>query len=338
MMKKIKALSLIGLVILIFSCSKDDLVNQLLLIPYPSSFPASIYKFENNLPTNNGFNLGKKLFYDPGLSIDGTVSCGTCHQQFAGFSNLDHTTSHGINNCFGERNSPVLFNLIWKDNLFLDGGVKNLEVAPLNALTNTCEMGNDISKILVYLKSKTEYQTAFKSAFEGEEITSQKMLWALAQFTGMMISAESKYDQVKAGKDTFSASENSGYTLFKQKCASCHQEPLFTDNSFRNNGLDITSLDLGRANITSIKSDEGKFKVPTLRNIEFSRPYMHDGRYSSLETVLNHYQNGIKMNENLDPMLYTNLDLSAQNKVDIIAFLKTLTDYKFLKNPIFNEN
>ena len=126
--------------------------------------------------------------------------------------------------------------------------------------------------------------------------------------------------------------------MFKQQCASCHQEPLFTDNSFRNNGLDITSLDLGRANITSIKSDEGKFKVPTLRNIEFSRPYMHDGRFSSLEAVLNHYQNGIKMNENLDPMLYSNLDLSAQNKVDIIAFLKTLTDYKFLKNPIFNEN
>ncbi|MBK0384000.1 c-type cytochrome [Pedobacter sp. SD-b] len=319
------------------SCAKDKDLNKLLSIEIPNGFPQPVYQFTDNQPTQKGFDLGKMLFYDQGLSKDGTVSCGDCHQQFAGFGNLDHATSHGVDNCFGARNAPVLFNLAFKDNYFLDGGVTNLELAPLNAMTNPCEMANDLNKILAYLKSEPKYQQAFQKAFDSDEITSQKMFRALAQFEGMFISADSKYDQVKARKAQFTDQEENGYQLFKAKCASCHKEPLFTDNSFRNNGLDIVSTDPGRATITALTADEGKFKVPTLRNIEVSRPYMHDGRFKTLEQVLDHYQNNIQPNKNLDPILKQNLALSDSNKTDIICFLKTLTDHTFLKNPKFSE-
>ncbi|OAQ39938.1 cytochrome-c peroxidase [Pedobacter psychrophilus] len=319
------------------SCAKDKDLNKFLSIEIPAGFPQPVYQFTNNQPTQKGFDLGRMLFYDQGLSKDGTVSCGDCHQQFAGFGNLDHATSHGVDNCFGKRNAPVLFNLTFKDNFFLDGGVTNLELAPLNAMTDPCEMANDLNKILVYLKSKPEYQQAFQKAFDSDEITSQKMFRALAQFQGMMISADSKYDQVKAKTAQFTDQELRGYQLFSAKCASCHKEPLFSDNSFRNNGLDITSLDLGRSTITSLASDDGKFKVPTLRNVEVSRPYMHDGRFKTLEQVLDHYQNNIKPNKNLDPLLKQDLALTDTYKADIIAFLKTLTDLTFLKNPKYSE-
>ncbi len=328
---------LLALVVFAISCSKDGQTNHDLKVEIPDGFPEPVYTFQNNQPTERGFELGKMLFYDPGLSVDGTVSCGTCHQQFAGFANLDHSTSHGVNNCFGKRNAPVIFNLIWKDNLFLDGGVKNLEVAPLNALTDSCEMRNELNNILNYLKNKPEYQQKFARAFDSDEITSQKILKALAQFTGTMVSADSRYDQMKKGKLAFTTQENSGLQLFRQKCENCHKEPLFSDNSFRNNGLDLTSYDLGRATITELPADEGKFKVPTLRNVEVSRPYMHDGRFKNLEEVLDHYQNGIKTNKNLDPLL-KELSLTDQDKADIIAFLKTLTDHTFLKNQKFSEN
>lgn len=338
-MKKLIALSVISFLVFTIACTKnEEETNKPLSLNIPSAFPKPIYNFENNQLTEQGFELGKKLFYDAGLSIDGTVSCGSCHQQFAGFANLDHDLSHGVDNCFGKRNSPVLINMIWKDDFFQDGGAKNIEISPLNAMVDPCEMANDINNILMYLKNKPEYQKQFKRAFGTDVITSQNMLKALTQFMGSLISAESKYDDVKAGKATFTPQEDNGYQLFIQKCATCHTEPLFTDNSFKNNGLDIVAQDLGRALITTITSDEAKFKVPTLRNIEVSRPYMHDGRFKTLEQVLNHYQNGIQNHQNLDPDLKQGLALSNQDKAELIAFLKTLTDNKFLKNPQFSEN
>ena len=338
-MKKLIALSIISFLVFTIACTKNDQeVNRPLSLNIPNSFPKPLYSFENNQLTEQGFELGKKLFYDAGLSIDGTVSCGSCHQQFAGFANLDHDVSHGVDNCFGKRNSPVLINMIWKDDFFHDGGAKNIEISPLNAMVDPCEMANDINNILAYLRNKPEYQKQFKRAFGTDEITSQNMLWAFTQFMGSLISAESKYDNVKAGKATFTSEEEKGYQLFIQKCASCHQEPLFTDNSFRNNGLDLVSKDLGRAIITTVIPDEGKFKVPTLRNIEVSRPYMHDGRFQTLEQVLNHYQNEIKNHKNLDAILKQGIALSNQDKTNLIAFLKTLTDNNFLKNPKFSEN
>ncbi|MEO5911868.1 MAG: cytochrome c peroxidase [Pelobium sp.] len=336
-MKKITTLFIVGCIVFLISCAKDKDLNKLLSIEIPDGFPQSVYTFKDNQPTQKGFDLGKMLFYDQGLSKDGTVSCGDCHQQFAGFANLDHATSHGVDNCFGKRNAPALFNLTYKDNFFLDGGVTNLELVPFNAMTDPCEMANDLNKILAYLKSEPKYQQAFQKAFDSEEITSQKMFRALAQFQGMMVSADSKYDKVKAGKSQFTDQEQRGYQLFVAKCASCHKEPLFSDNSFRNNGLDLISEDTGRGKISDLATDDGKFKVPTLRNIEVSRPYMHDGRFKTLEQVLDHYQKDIKANKNLDPILKQDLALTDINKADIIAFLKTLTDHTFLKNPIFSE-
>lgn len=337
-MKKAAVFSIIGVLIFAISCTKDNDINKLINVVVPNGFPALVYDFKDNAPTQKGFDLGKKLFYDPGISKDGTVSCGTCHQQFAAFANLDHPTSHGVDNCFGKRNAPVLFNLVWRDNFLHDGGVKNLELVPLNAVVDACEMANNVTDVLTYLKSKPDYQTAFRKAFNSDEITSQKMLKALAQFTGLMISADSKYDKVKANKESFTPQEQAGYTLFLQKCATCHTEPLFSDNSFRNNGLDEVYFDKGRAIITELSTDEDKFKVPTLRNIELSSPYMHNGRFKTLEQVLNHYQNGIKANKNLDPIFSTGLNLGQDDKTNIITFLKTLTDYSFIKNPIFSEN
>ncbi|MFC5282080.1 cytochrome-c peroxidase [Pedobacter alpinus] len=337
-MKKASIFSIIGIIIFMVSCAKDNDINKIINVVIPNGFPALEYDFKDNQPTQKGFDLGKKLFYDPGISKDGTVSCGTCHQQFAGFANLDHTTSHGVDNCFGKRNAPVMFNLVWRDNFLHDGGIKNLELVPLNAMVDECEMANDVITILNYLKSKPDYLTAFRKAFDSDEITSQKMLKALAQFTGLMISADSKYDKVNAKKESFTPQEQAGYALFLQKCASCHTEPLFSDNSFRNNGLDLVYFDKGRSTITDLATDDDKFKVPTLRNIELSSPYMHDGRFKTLEQVLDHYQNNIKNNKNLDPVFSKSLGLSNDDKNNIIVFLKTLTDYTFIKNPIFSEN
>ncbi len=337
-MKKLSVLGFIGILLFLFSCQKEDAEsNRLLNVVFPDYFPAPAYDFGANPPTEQGFELGKKLFYDANLSADATVSCGSCHQQFAGFANLDHETSHGVDNCFGKRNAPVLFNLIWKDNLLLDGGIKNLELVPLNAIADTCEMATSLSAVMEYLNGNSTYKRQFKQAFGTSEITSQKMLFALAQFTGMMISDDSKYDQVKQGKTTFTEEEQKGYQLFKTNCGQCHTEPLFTDNSFRNNGLDIISSDNGRAHITELITDEGKFKVPTLRNIEVSRPYMHDGRLSTLNEVLEHYSTGIKNHSNLDPILKNGISLNSEEKISLLAFLKTLTDQTFLKNPKFSE-
>lgn len=337
-MKKFIVLLFISLLVITISCSKNEEINKKLNLEIPSNFPTQHYNFDQNPLTEQGFELGKMLFYDPKLSLDGSVSCGSCHQQFSGFANLDHDVSHGVDNCLGKRNAPVLFNMIWKDNFFLDGGVVSLELSPVNAITDVCEMKNDIQSVINYLKSDNKYQRQFKKAFDSDDINSQKMLKALAQFMGSMVSAESKYDQVKAGKLSFSDSESKGYQLFLQKCNSCHTEPLFSDNSFRNNGLDAVSLDKGRAVITELSIDEGKFKVPTLRNIEVSRPYMHDGRFKNLEEVLNHYQNGVKSHKNLDDLLKTTFNLTDDDKSNIIAFLKTLTDQNFLKNSKFSEN
>lgn len=284
--------------------------------------------------------MGKKLFYDARLSSDKSVSCGSCHQQFAAFANLDHSVSHGVDNCLGKRNAPGLFNLAWQKEFFWDGGVKNLETAPLNAITDECEMNMDMGKIIAFLKSTEPYPALFKKAFGTAEINSQLVLKSFAQFMGVLVSSNSKYDKVvrKEQGVSFSADEQKGYELFKNKCASCHSEPLFTDLSYKSNGLDILSKDEGRAHITDVATDRGKFRVPTLRNIEFTGPYMHDGRFYSLDEVLEHYNSGVKASENLDPSLKNGISLNTNERQQIKAFLKTLTDYEFIKNTLYSES
>ena len=309
----------------------------------PSNFPAAVYQFQGNPLSNNGFNLGKKLFYDARLSADQSVSCGSCHQQFAAFAQLDHPVSHGVNNCLGKRNAPVLFNLAWQREFFWDGGAKNLEIVPINAITDACEMGTSLEKVLDYLNRTAPYPQLFKTAFGVEKIGSQEFLKALAQFMVAMVSGNSKYDQVMRNpkQNSFSSAELLGYEIFKQNCGSCHSEPLFTNLTYVNNGLDQRAADEGRETITGLSVDRGKFRVPTLRNIELSSPYMHDGRFNTLEKVLEHYHSGVKWAENLDPLLIKDgkpgIPLSASEKQQLISFLKTLTDHEFIQNKVFSE-
>ncbi len=303
----------------------------------PKGFPKPNYDFTTNKLTPDGFVLGRKLFYDPILSKDSSISCQSCHQRVAAFAHIDHALSHGFDGKIGTRNVPALQNLIWKDAYMADGGVNNLEVQPINPITNPIEMNESLAHVISKLKQNKEYVILFKKAFKDNVVNSECLLKALAQFTGLMISANSRYDKYVAKKDTFSLQEINGLKLFRAKCEGCHKEPLFTDNSYRNNGLnpDSSLNDTGRGKITKTETDNYKFKVPSLRNIEVTFPYMHDGRYRKLKDVLIHYSTSLNHNSTADEEINKIGELSDKERKDIIAFLLTLTDKEFLNDRRF---
>jgi cytochrome c peroxidase len=305
----------------------------------PDGFPAPVYNFQNNPITQDGFKLGRRLFYDPLLSRDSTISCGSCHQQFVAFAHADHRFSHGIDNLLGSRNSPGLYNLAWFPNFMWDGGVNHIEVQPIAPIDNPVEMDETLANVIVKLQRSSYYPQMFQKAFGSDSITAQHMLRAMAQFMGAMISASSKYDDYRAGKVSFTTSEMNGLNVFRAKCASCHTEPLLTDMQFRNNGLDsVFYTDAGRGHITQLPQDSGLFRVPSLRNVALTYPYMHDGRFGSLTQVLDHYSSGIVQSSTLDPLLNPGgMNLSAQEKSDVISFLNTLTDFKYISDKRFSE-
>jgi len=317
----------------------DGQLPDYLEFKIPAGWPKpSTNIFAKNKLSEQGFQLGKKLFYDSRLSKDGNISCANCHQQFAAFSTFDHDFSHGLDDQHTTRNAPALFNLAWMTNYHWDGGINHIEVQPLSPITSPMEMGETLENVLIKLKTDTAYSKLFKAAFGTEEINSQRMLKALAQFTGSIVSANSKYDKVLRGEAKFTYAEESGYNLFKAKCASCHKEPLFTDNSFRNNGLEINTLlnDQGRMKITNDPKDSLKFKVPSLRNVALSLPYMHDGRFQSLGQVIEHYRNGVVTSQpTLDPQLTNKISITNAQKYELIYFLNTLTDTSMTKDPRF---
>lgn len=303
---------------------------------YPSNWPApNKSTFSKNPITEEGFQLGRKLFYDGNLSSDGFVSCASCHQQFAGFATYDHDLSHGVNNQFTTRNAPVLANLAWMKEYHWDGGVNHLEVQPVSPLTADNEMGETLENVIKKLNEDPSYPPMFEAAFGSKTINSQRIFRALSQFTGSLISDNSKYDKVMRDEATFNSIEEKGYVLFKQHCASCHKEPFFTDFSYRNNGMPLNRFnDVGRMNITGKKEDSLKFKVPSLRNIQVSFPYMHDGSLFALPQVMEHYASlGGKDIPNLDPLLRNGIQLTKREQFEVMYFLYTLTDSTFLKNP-----
>jgi len=290
--------------------------------------------YANNKLTEEGFQLGRKLFYDTKLSKGEEISCASCHQQFAAFATFDHDLSHGVHNGFSTRNAPGLFNLAWMTDLHWDGGVNHIEVQPLSPITAKNEMGETLDSVLYKIKKDTSYKRMFKAAFGDATINSQRMLKAIAQFTGTLVSANSKYDKVKRGEASFTPFEEKGYMVFKAKCASCHKEPLFTDNSFRNNGRPLNRFaDIGRQKITQLSSDSLKFKVPSLRNAQLTFPYMHDGSIYSIPQVIQHYMTGIITDQpTLDPLLKNRIPLSNLEKNQLVYFIYTLTDSSFTKN------
>lgn len=326
------------------ACKPDPNLDVVADAPFgftvPEGWPKPFYNFENNAVTKPGFELGRKLFYDPRLSRTNEVSCGSCHQPSAAFAQLDHPISHGVEDKLGTRNSPSIFNMNWHTSFFWDGGVNHLESQPINPIQNPVEMDETLDNIIAKLKADANYPKMFKAAFGDEMINSQRIFKAFAQFMGMMVSSNAKYDKYKRGEAgaSFTAAEQAGYTVFKNNCATCHIEPLFTDFSFRNNGLAPTSAnDTGRAHITQDAADKYKFKVPSLRNLRYTWPYMHDGRYNNLDDVLNHYTKGITQSGTLDPLLKDGIQLTDQERSDLLAFLNTLNDEEFVKDPRFQE-
>ena len=303
----------------------------------PKGFPKPVYSFKNNRITPEGFLLGRKLFHDPILSRDSSTSCSSCHQRIAAFAHIDHTLSHGINGLIGKRNVPAIQNGIWQSHFMWDGGINHIEVQPLAPITGPHEMDESLPNVILKLQRNPVYVGLFRKAFQDTLVTSERMLKALAQFTGLMISGNSRYDRFSRGEDTLSDVELNGLKLFRTRCENCHREPLFTDNSFRNIGLkpDSSLKDSGRAAITGIPSDFMKFKVPGLRNVEMTYPYMHDGRFRKLQHVLNHYAEGNFFTTNVDSTIVRNVGLSDKEKSDLIAFLKTLTDREFLYDRRF---
>ena len=305
----------------------------------PAGFPQPQYTFANNPLTEEGFELGRKLFYDGRLSKDGNFPCASCHQQFAAFATFDHNLSHGFNNQFTTRNAPGLFNMAWIGKLHYDGGINNLEVQPLAPITAPNEMAEDINNVISKLQQDAAYPHMFKAAFGDETINSQRMLYALVQFVGSLVSANSKYDRVKKGQAVFTTEEQNGYIIFQAKCAACHAEPLFTDNSFRNTGLppDPSLKDYGRMRITNKSEDSLKFKVPSLRNVFLTFPYGHDGRFFSVGQVLDHYSDFVEDGPTVDPLVKNKIPLSLVDKYYLQQFLRTLTDSTFIKDTRFAE-
>lgn len=302
---------------------------------FPKYFPKPVYQFEQNQSNDLKIELGRTLFYDPILSLDNTISCASCHNPYNAFAHVDHNLSHGINDKIGKRNAPVLFNLAWHKSFMWDGAINHLDVQALAPISHPDEMGETMSNVLLKLNRNQIYKQLFYQAYGDSQINTERTLKSISQFLLSLISSNSKYDSMLLGKIQFNTQEQNGYRLFKLHCNFCHKEPLFSDFSFKNNGLSLdTSLnDFGRYSISLLPNDSFKFKVPTLRNVEFSYPYMHDGRFKTLAQVMNHYNSIDLKNKKISTELQRNLNLSSNEKVDIIAFLRTLTDKKFLFNP-----
>ncbi|WP_338870198.1 cytochrome c peroxidase [Spirosoma sp. SC4-14] len=311
----------------------------------PSNFPAPAYDLSQNPLTVQGVLLGKTLFYDPQLSRDSTISCGFCHQQFAGFAHSDHALSHGIDSKFGTRNVPSIQNAAWGQEFFWDGGITDLNTLFIAPLTNPVEMDMKFADVLTRVQQSPKYPGMFKAAFGSDSVTTSRFLKAISQFVLTLVSADSRYDKYvrKEAGGVLTPDELAGLNLFKQKCSTCHATDLFTDYSYRNNGLSVSAIDdQGRYKITLNEADRLKFKVPSLRNVEKTFPYMHDGRFNTLDQVLEHYRTGVNDSPTLDPLLKANgqlgIALTDTEKSQLISFLKTLTDDTFLTNRALSAN
>lgn len=323
------------------SCAKDQVeqtpYSDFAGIEVPPHFPQPHYNNPENTITQAGFELGRKLFYDKALSSDGTISCGSCHAQVHAFADHNVAFSTGVEGRIGTKNSPTLSNLAWYPSFMADGGINHIEVMPLAPISDPAEMNETLANVVEKLNNRPDYKAAFKNVFGVDKIESKQVFYSIAQFQSMLVSSNSKYDDYVLGNTTFNEAEERGLGLFRTHCVSCHTEPLFTDFSFVNNGLDMVHVDAGRALVTQNPQDSGKFKVPSLRNIALTHPYMHDGRFYTLQMVLDHYSDGVKQNGHLDDRLQQTIALTAQDKQDLIIFLETLTDVEFISDSRFGE-
>jgi len=299
----------------------------------------------DNPQTAEGIALGEKLFFDTILSVDGTISCASCHLSQSAFTD-DQQFSEGINARIGVRNSMPLFNLAWNydQRFFWDGAANSLEDQAFEPVTNPDEMGNTWNAAVTALEQDAEYPQLFRVAFGENGIDSVKVTKALAQFERTLISANSRFDRFLMGNLTLTEQETNGLNVFlmesKGDCFHCHgnpNNPLWTDNNFHNNGLDAMPTDPGLGKVTGDPSDNGKFRSPSLRNLAFTAPYMHDGRFATLDEVIDHYSEGLQNSPTIDPLmkkvLQGGVQLSQKDKDDLKAFLLSLSDESFVQNP-----
>ncbi len=338
---------------LLISCNRDtdETSAQPYIVEIPNKFPQ--YEIpEDNPLTVEGIALGKKLFYEKQLSGDNTQSCGSCHQSAMAFSDTG-AVSTGIDGLSGNRSAMPIINLIWSKSFFWDGRAKSLEDQALGPVVNPIEMHETWPNAVSKVQGDPQYPPLFIKAFGTDIVDSLLIAKAIAQFERTLVSGNSKFDKVQRQEASLTPEELAGFNLTRIEgpidgnpngadCFHCHDFPLFTDNEFHNNGLDKEEdwQDLGLHEITNNPFDKAKFKTPTLRNIALTGPYMHDGRFNTLEEVLDFYNTGGHTSSTLDPLMKnpdTGLLLTEEDKANIIAFLHTLTDSSFITNPAFLE-
>lgn len=346
-------------VLFVSSCRKDPKITPADTSPYSFDYPEIISEYlppiqtpNTNPMTNEGVELGRKLFYDERLSANNTQSCGSCHLQSASFSD---TTSYsiGIDGIAGNRNSMPLINLGWMNSFFWDGRATGMENQVYQPVTNPIEMHTTWPDVAAKLQQDALYPALFLQVFGTNLIDSVLVSKAISQFMRTLISGNAPFDKyLMTGSSGWNAVDEQlayeGFTIFmdesKGDCFHCHGDsynPLWTDNSFHNNGLDIAFTDNGRGAITGNNFDNGKFKTPTLRNLVFTAPYMHDGRFTTLSQVINHYSQGLQNSATLDPLM-KHIDtggsqMNPGDKTKLLMFLISLSDSSFVTNPKFSD-
>lgn len=345
----------LSLVFIITACENEPIKNY---VPAPTPSPLQIpplFKETilnpvtplNNPQTVEGIALGKKLFFDPILSGNNTQACADCHAPQNAFTDSSRF-SDGIDGSIGNRNSMPLFNLAWNydEKFFWDGNVFSLEHQAFIPVSDPKEMKSSWTEVEQKLQNHLEYPTLFQLAFGTTAIDSTLVTKAIAQFERTLISSNSKFDKHLLGEATLTPEELNGFNIFmdetKGDCFHCHgsdKNPLWTDNLFHNNGLDNPFTDLGLGKVTGDPADNGKFKTPSLRNLVYTAPYMHDGRFETLDEVINHYSQGLKNSPTIDPLMKKvaqgGVGLTTQEKAQLKAFLLTLSDETFINNTSF---
>lgn len=322
-------------------------------------WPKPVLVFSSGVNVDAEIALGRVLFYDESLSADGKVSCGSCHTSYTAFAHVDHKLSHGVFDREGRRNAPALMNLAWQSGFMWDGAIQHLELQSMAPIAAHTEMGMSLQDYLNGIKQNPRYQSLFAVAYPNQPISLPLALKAIARFELTFVSDQSRYDSMRRQQISFTQQENRGYALFQKFCAACHAEPLFTRPGYEYNGwadglkgtdsvgVGVSVLDRGRALVTGLVADAYHMKIPTLRNVEVSYPYMHNGGFQTLYQVVKNYSgkrlvvrgdgggSGISGDSGEGQRKVIDISLDANERVDLVAFLMTLTDRKFLYSKDF---
>ncbi|MDM1553593.1 MULTISPECIES: cytochrome-c peroxidase [Chryseobacterium] len=337
-----KRLSILTIFILLISCNNDHyepapIDNPKLTLNIPLGFPELNTSVNFNLPTKYGVELGEKLFHEKRLSTDNSISCSSCHIQGKAFAD-NNTQGIGIQNRVGLRNVPAIQNMMFMKFYNWDGNILELEKQPLVPIITHEEMGSSILEVIGKIKDDLMYKDLFRKIYGDETITPERIYKSIAQYEYTLISANSKYDKVKRKEgETFTENEAKGYQTFQQKCIDCHSTELFTDQSFRNIGFPVNpdTNEAGRGRVTGIPGDYMSFRVPSLRNVEYTAPYGSFGQFQTLRAVLDYFDKGVLAADNLDPAFKNNgnrIPLTEEEKINLILFMKTLSDREFVKS------